>query len=70
MRLDREENVAVERFYSDFTTQKEQSSTNMLGALLKRVVGALGGRQGRIAQAYEDQKKKPSMDGDVNLPTL
>ena len=62
--------MVVECFHSYFTAQKEQSSTNMLGALLKRVMGALGERQGRIAQAYEDQKKKPSMDGDVNLPIL
>lgn len=39
------------------SAQKEQSPTNMLGALLKLVVGALGERQGRIARAYEDQKK-------------
>jgi len=62
VRLDREENVAVECFYSDFTAQKEQSSMNMLSALLKQVVGALGERQGGIAQAYEDQKKK-AIDG-------
>ena len=39
------------------SAQKEQSPTNMLGALLKRAVGALGERLGGIAPAYEDQKK-------------
>jgi len=53
----RGQNVAVACFYFDFAAQKEQSSTSMLGALLKQVVARLEEVPGEIAQAYEDQKK-------------
>ena len=53
----RGKNVAVACFYFDFATEKEQSSTNMLGALLKQIVGGLEEVPGEISQAYEDQKK-------------
>ena len=52
----REGNAAVACFYFDFAAQKEQSSTSMLGALLKQVVGGLGEVPGEILKAYEDQK--------------
>jgi len=48
--------AAVACFYFDFAAQKEQSSTGMLGALLKQVVGGLGEVPGEIVEAYEDQK--------------
>ena len=51
----REGNAAVVCFYFDFATQKEQSSTSMLGALLKQV-GGLREVPGEIVKAYEDQK--------------
>ena len=50
------QNVAVACLYLDFAAQKEQSSTSMLGALLKQVVGGAE-VPGGIARAYEDQKK-------------
>jgi len=50
-------NVAVACFYFDFAAQKEQSSTSMLGALLKQVVSGLDEVPGEIAQAYKDQKR-------------
>jgi len=53
----RGKNVAVACFYFDFAARREQSSTRMLGALLKQVVGGLGEIPGGISQAYEDQKK-------------
>ena len=53
----RGQNVAVACFYFDFAVQTEQSSTSMLGALLKQVVGGLGEVPQEIRQAYEDQKK-------------
>jgi len=53
----RGQNVAVACFYFDFAAQKEQSSTRMLGALLKQVVGGLEEIPEGISQAYEDQKK-------------
>ena len=51
------QNGAVACFYFNFAAQKEQSSTSMLGALLKQVVSGLGEVPGGIAKAYEDQKK-------------
>jgi len=53
----RGQNVAVACFYFDFAAKKEQSSTSMLGALLKQAVGGLGEVPEDIARAYEDQKK-------------
>jgi len=50
------QNVAVACFYFDFTAQREQSSTSMLGALLKQVMGGLGEVPREIAKAYENQK--------------
>ena len=52
----RGQNVAVACFYFDFAAQKEQSSTSMLGALLKQLVGGLGEVPEEIARAYEGQK--------------
>ena len=49
--------VVVACFYFDFAAQKEQSSTNVLGAVLKQVVGGLDEVPGEIARAYENQKK-------------
>ena len=53
----RGQEVAVACFYFDFAAQREQSSTSMLGALLKQVVNGLEEVPGEIAKAYEDQKK-------------
>jgi len=49
------EHVAVACFYFDFAAQ-EQSSTGILGALLKQLVVGLGEVPREIAQAYEKQK--------------
>jgi len=49
--------VVVACFYFDFAAQKEQSSTSVLGAVLKQVVGGLDEVPGEIARAYENQKK-------------
>ena len=51
------QNVAVACFYFDFAAQRDQSSTSMLGALLKQVVNGMEEVPGEIAKAYEDQKK-------------
>jgi len=51
------QNVAVACFYFDFAAQKEQSSTSMLGSLLKQVVSGLGEVPEEIAKAYGDQKR-------------
>jgi len=52
-----ERNVAVACFYFDFAAQNEQSSTNMLGALLKQVVSGLEEVPEEITRSYEDQKR-------------
>jgi len=44
-------------FYFDFADQEKQSSTCVLGALLKQIVGGLEEIPVEIAQAYEDQKR-------------
>jgi len=53
----RGQDVSVACFYFDFAAQKELSSTSMLGALLKQVVGGLDKIPGEIVRAYEDQKR-------------
>ena len=53
----RGQNVAVTCFYFDFAAKKEQSSTRMLGAVLKQALGGLEEIPRGISQAYEDQKK-------------
>ena len=45
--------VTVAGFYFDYAAQKEQSPANMLGAVLRQVVGGLGEAPEEIAQAYE-----------------
>src|SRR5437879_2964054 len=49
--------VAVACFYFDFAIQKEQSSTSVLGALLKQVVSGLEEVPAEISEAYEDQRR-------------
>ena len=51
------ENATVACFYFDFAARKEQSPTNMLGAVLKQVVRELREIPKEIKQAYEDQKR-------------
>ena len=50
-------NAAVACFYLDFAAQTEQSSTNVLGALLKQIICGLDEAPGEIARAYRDQRK-------------
>ena len=50
------QNVAIACLYLDFAAQQEQSSTNMLGALLKQLVVGLGEVPKEMVQAYEEQK--------------
>ena len=48
--------MAVGCFYFYFASQKEQSATSVLGALLKQVVSGMKRVPEEITQAYEDQK--------------
>ena len=53
----RGQGVTVAGFYFDFAVKKEQTPTNMLGAVLKQVVNGLEDVPEEIARAYEDQKR-------------
>jgi len=50
-------NAAVAFFYFDYTAGKEQSPTNVLGAVLKQIVGGLEEIPEGITQAYGDYRK-------------
>jgi len=52
----RRQNAAVACFYFDFASRMEQSSTSMLGALLKQILGGVEEIPREISQAYEGQK--------------
>ena len=52
-----EQNTSVACFYFDYTSQKEQSPTNMLGSLLKQVVAGLEEIPEHIAQAFQGGKR-------------
>ena len=53
----REQNIAITCFYVDFAERKEQSPTNILGSLLKQIVGGLKSMPYNIRQTFQDQKK-------------
>ena len=55
-----EENIAVAAFYCDFLSQQEQTINNIVGAILKQIVG-----RGEIAKDIRDvfQKAKKEMGG-------
>ena len=49
-------NTAVACFYFDFAARKEQSVTNMLGSLLKQVVGGMAKVPEEISRAFQEQR--------------
>jgi len=49
------QNVAIACFYFDFAARQEQSSTSVLGALLKQLAAGLGELPEEMVQAYEEQ---------------
>jgi len=51
------EDIAVAYFYFDSAIQKEQSAANVLGALLKQVVGGFTQMPEKIADAFRKHKK-------------
>jgi len=53
----REQDAAVTCFYFDFAARKEQSATNMLGSLVKQMVGGMESIPEEISKAFEEQKK-------------
>jgi len=49
------ENAAVACFYFNFTAQREQSPTAILGSVLKQIVGGLDEVPERIVKAFQDR---------------
>ena len=52
-----ERNIAVSFFYVDFAAREEQSPTNILGSLLKQIVGGLERIPDEIRRTFQDHKK-------------
>ena len=52
----RGQNTAVTCFYFDFAARKEQSVTNMLGSLLKQVVGGMPKVPEEISRAFQEER--------------
>ena len=52
-----ERNIAVSCFYVDFAAREEQSPVNILGSLLKQIVGGLEKVPDEISRMFQDQKK-------------
>jgi len=50
-------NVSVSCFYVDFAAREEQSPTNILGSLLKQIVGGLERIPDEISRMFQDHKK-------------
>ena len=52
----KEQNLAVACLYVDFAAREEQSSTNILGSLLKQIVSGLERIPDEIRQKFKDHK--------------
>jgi len=50
-------NSVVSCFYVDFAAREEQSPTNILGSLLKQIVGGLERIPDEISRTFQDHKK-------------
>ena len=53
----RERNIAVSCFYVDFAAREEQSPANILGSLLKQIVGKLRKIPEEISRMFQDNKE-------------
>ena len=53
----KEEDIAVACLYCDFLAQQEQTTTNMMGAILKQLVGR-GDIPEHVRQAFQDGKRE------------
>ena len=53
-----EQNIALTCFYFDFAAREEQSPINILGSLLKQIVGGLERIPDEISRTFEDHKKR------------
>ena len=52
-----EQNIAVTCFYGDFAAREEQSPANILGSLLKQIVGGLERIPDEISRTFQNHKK-------------
>jgi len=52
-----ERNIAISCFYVDFAAREEQTPTNILGSLLKQIVGGLEKVPDEISRTFQDNKK-------------
>ena len=50
------QNTAVSCFYLDFAARKEQSATNVLGSMLKQMVGGMERIPDEISRVFQQQK--------------
>ena len=55
--MSQDQNIAVACFYADFAAREEQSPINILGSLLKQIVGGLERIPDEICQTFQDHKK-------------
>ena len=53
----KKQNIAVACFYVDFAAREEQSPTNMLGSLLKQIVGGLERIPDEMSRTFQEHKK-------------
>ena len=53
----KEQNIAVACFYVDFAAREEQSPANILGSLLKQIVGGLERIPDELSQMFHEDKK-------------
>ena len=53
----KEQDIAVACSYIHYAARKEQSPANILGSLLKQIVGGLEKVPGEIRQSFQDHKK-------------
>jgi len=53
----REQNIAVACFYADFAAREEQSPANILGSLMKQIVGGLERIPDEISRTFQDHKQ-------------
>jgi len=50
------QNTAISCFYLDFAARKEQSATNVLGSMLKQMLGGMERIPGDISRVFQQQK--------------
>jgi len=67
--MSREQNIAVAFFYIDFMAREAHSPTNILGSLLKQIVGGLERIPDNIRQTFRDHKMAISGRG-LRVPEL